>query len=126
MTPKPSRMDTYFVYCKGTRELLQDRIAKRKGHFMGAKVSFESRPVTPIFALPRCFDISGESLTDTDDLPATYGTVRYGTLWQMLDSQLSTLEEPEDEDGVVAVDISRTPAEITTEAVQKVMAVSKS
>ncbi|KAH8082650.1 putative cytoplasm protein [Filobasidium floriforme] len=80
MTPKPSRMDTYFVYCKGTRELLQDRIAKRKGHFMGAK---------------------------------------------MLDSQLATLEEPEGEDGVVAVDISRTPAEITKEAVQKMVGVSK-
>lgn len=39
MTPKASHMDTYFVYCKGTRELLQDRIAKRKNHFMGAKVS---------------------------------------------------------------------------------------
>jgi gluconate kinase len=44
---------------------------------------------------------------------------------QMLDSQLATLEEPEGEDGVVAVDISRTPAEITKEAVQKMVGVSK-
>jgi gluconate kinase len=43
----------------------------------------------------------------------------------MLDSQLATLEEPEGEDGVVAVDISRTPAEITKEAVQKMVGVSK-
>jgi gluconate kinase len=39
MVPKPSRMDTYFVYCKGSRELLSDRIAKRKAHFMRAQVS---------------------------------------------------------------------------------------
>jgi gluconate kinase len=35
-----ARMDTYFVYCKGTKELLTDRISKRKNHFMGAQVSF--------------------------------------------------------------------------------------
>jgi gluconate kinase len=54
MTPKPSRMDTYFVYCKGTRELLQDRIAKRKGHFMGAKVSLlvPTLSLLPLHALP--------------------------------------------------------------------------
>lgn len=37
--PDQASMDTYFVYCKGSRELLQGRIAKRKGHFMGAQVS---------------------------------------------------------------------------------------
>jgi gluconate kinase len=31
-------LDTYFVYCKGSKELLTDRISKRKGHFMGAQV----------------------------------------------------------------------------------------
>lgn len=43
----------------------------------------------------------------------------------MLDSQLATLEEPDAEDGVVSVDISRTPAEITQEAVHKMIKVSK-
>lgn len=33
-----ARLDTYFVYCKGSKELLSARIAKRKGHFMGAQV----------------------------------------------------------------------------------------
>jgi gluconate kinase len=59
MTPKPSRMDTYFVYCKGTRELLQDRIAKRKGHFMGAKVSLLvlTLSLLSLHALPRGFQL---------------------------------------------------------------------
>jgi gluconate kinase len=50
-------MDTYFVYCKGTRELLQDRIAKRKGHFMGAKVSLLvlTLSLLSLHALPRGF-----------------------------------------------------------------------
>lgn len=42
----------------------------------------------------------------------------------MLDSQLATLEEPDGEPGVISVDISRTPDEITKEAVQKMMEVS--
>ncbi|KAJ9104670.1 hypothetical protein QFC21_002168 [Naganishia friedmannii] len=33
-----ARLDTYFVYCKGSKELLTDRISKRKGHFMGAQM----------------------------------------------------------------------------------------
>lgn len=36
--PATSRLDTYFVYCKGSRELLWERISKRKGHFMGAQM----------------------------------------------------------------------------------------
>ncbi|RSH85100.1 uncharacterized protein EHS24_006693 [Apiotrichum porosum] len=30
----PPKMETVFVYCKGTPELLAERIAARKGHFM--------------------------------------------------------------------------------------------
>lgn len=78
--PDPSRMDTYFVYCKGSRELLTDRISKRKGHFFGSK---------------------------------------------MLDSQLATLEDPENETGVATVDISKTPEEITRQAVVKMVQLAK-
>jgi len=51
---------TYFVYMKGSREVLVDRMMKRQGHFMKAA---------------------------------------------MLDSQLATLESPENEEGVVTVSI---------------------
>lgn len=51
---------TYFVYMKGSREVLMDRMTKRQGHFMKAA---------------------------------------------MLDSQLNTLESPENEEGVVTVSI---------------------
>ncbi|ODO07629.1 gluconokinase [Cryptococcus wingfieldii CBS 7118] len=33
-----SNLKTYFVYCCGTPELLQERIAARKGHFFGAQM----------------------------------------------------------------------------------------
>jgi hypothetical protein len=36
--PATCKLDTYFVYCKGSRELLQQRISSRKNHFMGAQV----------------------------------------------------------------------------------------
>ena len=32
--PAPHRLPTYFVYIKGDKELLMDRISKREGHFM--------------------------------------------------------------------------------------------
>ncbi len=66
---EPSHPDlflTYFVFIKGSRELLLDRMQKRKGHFMKAS---------------------------------------------MLDSQLNTLESPEDEDGVVVIDAAE-PTEV--------------
>lgn len=52
------KLPTWFVYMKGSRELLMDRMMKRQGHFMKA---------------------------------------------EMLDSQLKTLESPENEKGVVTV-----------------------
>jgi gluconate kinase len=39
----------------------------------------------------------------------------------MLDSQLATLEDPTGEEGVVDVDISKTPEEITKSAVKKII-----
>ncbi|KIK69099.1 hypothetical protein GYMLUDRAFT_214083 [Collybiopsis luxurians FD-317 M1] len=57
--PSKEKLPTYFVFIKGSRELLLDRMTKRKGHFMKAS---------------------------------------------MLDSQLETLESPEEEEGVVTVD----------------------
>jgi len=42
----------------------------------------------------------------------------------MLDSQLATLEDPENEDGVIAVDISATPKQITEEASRKMIRVA--
>jgi len=59
--PKHSgELRTYFVYMKGSREVLVDRMTKRQGHFMKAA---------------------------------------------MLDSQLNTLESPENEEGVVTVSV---------------------
>lgn len=59
--PKHSgELRTYFVYMKGSREVLMDRMTKRQGHFMKAA---------------------------------------------MLESQLNTLESPENEDGVITVSI---------------------
>lgn len=52
------KLPTWFVYMKGSREVLMDRMMKRQGHFMKA---------------------------------------------EMLDSQLKTLESPENEKGVVTV-----------------------
>jgi gluconokinase len=54
----PPLLPTYFVYIRGERESLLQRMSARKGHFMKA---------------------------------------------EMLDSQLATLEDPSDEDGVVVV-----------------------
>ncbi|KAG2074682.1 carbohydrate kinase [Suillus decipiens] len=54
------KLPTCFVYMKGSREVLADRMMKRQGHFMKA---------------------------------------------EMLDSQLKTLESPENEEGVVTVSI---------------------
>ncbi|KAG1751467.1 P-loop containing nucleoside triphosphate hydrolase protein [Suillus paluster] len=54
------KLRTWFVYMKGSREVLMDRMTKRQGHFMKAA---------------------------------------------MLDSQLKTLENPENEEGVVTVSI---------------------
>ncbi|KAG1752900.1 P-loop containing nucleoside triphosphate hydrolase protein [Suillus lakei] len=54
------KLPTWFVYMKGSREVLTDRMMKRQGHFMKAA---------------------------------------------MLDSQLKTLESPENEEGVVTVSI---------------------
>jgi gluconate kinase len=42
----------------------------------------------------------------------------------MLESQLATLEDPEGEDGVIAVDISATPKQITEEASRKMIQVA--
>lgn len=56
--PQPQALSTYFVFIKGDREILLDRMEKRKGHFMKAA---------------------------------------------MLDSQLSTLESPEGEEGVITL-----------------------
>ncbi|WVQ71334.1 hypothetical protein IAR50_000862 [Cryptococcus sp. DSM 104548] len=67
-----TNLKTYFVYCKGTPELLHDRIAARKGHFFGA---------------------------------------------QMLNSQLSILEDPTGEEDVVAADIDGTKEEVKERAV---------
>ncbi|GMK55540.1 hypothetical protein CspeluHIS016_0205960 [Cutaneotrichosporon spelunceum] len=67
---KPT-MKTIFVYCNGSPELLAQRIAARKGHFM--------KP-------------------------------------QMLASQLATLEDPTGEPGVVDVDISAEPDEVSRRA----------
>lgn len=64
-------MKTIFVYCKGSPELLAERIGGRKNHFF--------KP-------------------------------------HMLASQLATLEDPSDEAGVVAVDISATPDEVAKRA----------
>jgi gluconokinase len=36
--PATSDLLTLFLYCHGSRELLAQRIAARKGHFMGAKM----------------------------------------------------------------------------------------
>ncbi|WVQ85726.1 hypothetical protein IAT38_007892 [Cryptococcus sp. DSM 104549] len=36
--PATPALQTLFVYCQGTPELLQQRIAARKGHFMGAQM----------------------------------------------------------------------------------------
>ena len=36
--PSPDRMPTYFVFMKGDRETLLDRITKRKGHYMKANM----------------------------------------------------------------------------------------
>ncbi|KAK8870114.1 hypothetical protein IAR55_000684 [Kwoniella newhampshirensis] len=36
--PATSSLETIFVYCQGTPELLHARIAARKGHFMGAQM----------------------------------------------------------------------------------------
>lgn len=69
------KMKTIFVYCKGSPELLEQRIAARKNHFM--------KP-------------------------------------QMLASQLATLEDPSDEPGVVTVDISASPEEVSRRAVEGV------
>ncbi|KAG2342871.1 carbohydrate kinase [Suillus weaverae] len=52
------KLPTWFVYMKGSREVLTDRMIKRQGHFMKA---------------------------------------------EMLDSQLKTLESPENEEGVVTI-----------------------
>ncbi|KAH7910595.1 hypothetical protein BJ138DRAFT_1152540 [Hygrophoropsis aurantiaca] len=60
VSPPPHELPTYFLYMKGDKEVLMDRMQKRKGHFMKAK---------------------------------------------MLESQLNTLESPENEDGVVTVSI---------------------
>jgi gluconokinase len=54
------KLPTCFVYMKGSREVLMDRMMRRQGHFMKA---------------------------------------------EMLDSQLRTLESPENEEGVVTVSI---------------------
>ncbi|KAG1890182.1 hypothetical protein F4604DRAFT_1709108 [Suillus subluteus] len=54
------KLPTCFVYMKGSREVLMDRMMRRQGHFMKA---------------------------------------------EMLDSQLKTLESPENEEGVVTVSI---------------------
>ncbi|KAH7919285.1 carbohydrate kinase [Leucogyrophana mollusca] len=59
-TPHSQELPTYFVYMKGGKGVLMDRMQKRKGHFMKAK---------------------------------------------MLESQLATLESPEEEEGVVTVPI---------------------
>lgn len=69
------KMKTIFVYCKGSPELLSERIAARKNHFM--------KP-------------------------------------QMLASQLATLEDPSAERGVVTVDISASPEEVSRRAVDGV------
>jgi len=58
--PKHSDLRTYFVYMKGSKEVLMDRMTKRQGHFMKAA---------------------------------------------MLESQLDTLESPENEEGVVTVSV---------------------
>lgn len=65
------KMQTIFVYCKGSPELLAERIAARKNHFM--------KP-------------------------------------SMLASQLATLEDPSSEPGVVVVDISASPEEVSRRA----------
>ncbi|OCF37494.1 gluconokinase [Kwoniella heveanensis BCC8398] len=36
--PATSALETYFVYCHGTPEVLEARIAARKGHFMGKQM----------------------------------------------------------------------------------------
>lgn len=36
--PATSNLLTLFLYCHGTPELLAERIAARKGHFMGAQM----------------------------------------------------------------------------------------
>jgi len=36
--PPPERMPTYFVFMKGERDMLLDRIQKRKGHYMKANM----------------------------------------------------------------------------------------
>lgn len=78
--PATAKLDTYFVYCKGSRELLTARITSRKGHFMGA---------------------------------------------QMLDSQLATLEDPTDEQGVAIVDIGQDPEDEAKQAVAGVLAMCR-
>ncbi|KAF9073629.1 P-loop containing nucleoside triphosphate hydrolase protein [Rhodocollybia butyracea] len=69
--PDPDLLPTYFVFIKGSRELLLDRMQKRQGHFMKAS---------------------------------------------MLDSQLQTLENPEGEEGVVAVNAEDTTEEQVVKA----------
>ncbi|ESK92021.1 thermoresistant gluconokinase [Moniliophthora roreri MCA 2997] len=58
--PSPEALPTIFVFLKGSREVLFERMSKRQGHYMKAN---------------------------------------------MLDSQLQTLESPEDEEGVITVSI---------------------
>jgi gluconokinase len=66
-------MHTIFVYCKGSAELLADRIAARLNHFM--------KP-------------------------------------SMLASQLATLEDPSNEPGVAAVDISASKEDVSRSALE--------
>ncbi|EGO25733.1 hypothetical protein SERLADRAFT_466293 [Serpula lacrymans var. lacrymans S7.9] len=63
VSPHSEDLPTYFVFMKGGKDVLMDRMEHRKGHFMKAK---------------------------------------------MLESQLETLESPEDEEGVVTVPIEMT------------------
>ncbi|WVN85505.1 uncharacterized protein L203_100651 [Cryptococcus depauperatus CBS 7841] len=65
-------LKTLFVYCKGSPELLKERIAARKGHFMGS---------------------------------------------EMLASQLATLEDPSDEEGVAVTEIDGSQEEVIERAV---------
>ncbi|KAI0929931.1 hypothetical protein AcV5_006769 [Taiwanofungus camphoratus] len=63
---RPAALPTYFVYIKGERSLLLERVQRRQGHYMKAN---------------------------------------------MVDSQLQTLENPEDEEGVIIVGMEETTEE---------------
>lgn len=69
------KLSTCFIYMKGSREVLMDRMMKRQGHFMKA---------------------------------------------EMLDSQLKTLESPENEEGVVTVSIEWSTEDQVREVVRAV------